>query len=88
MKKNTSKKKTAEERMATTNRMIKLTTIFVALMAGVIICEMVMSFVSDKVIINNWATECSSLGVLVCALSINISNKKKLEAEIADKSEE
>ena len=82
------KNKTAEERLAATNRLIKVTLLFVVLFAGTVLYDFISAALSDRAMINHLGQECSTLGILICALSINISDKKKLEAELAGDVEE
>lgn len=79
------KNKTTRERLAVTNRMIKLLLVFLFIMAGIIVYELVAMFVSDRTIYNHLGQLCSTLGVIACSLSVNIRNRKELEAELAGK---
>ena len=79
------KNKTTGERLAATNRMIKLLLVFLFIMAGIIVYELVAMLVSDRTIYNHLGQICSTLGVIVCSLSVNIKNKKEFEAELAIK---
>ena len=75
------KNKTVEERLAATNRMIKLLLGFMFVIVGILVYELVAMFVSDRTIYNHLGQICSTLGVIVCSLSVNIKNKKEFEAE-------
>ena len=79
------KNKTTEERLAATNRMIKLLLGFMFVIVGILIYELVAMFVSDRTIYNHLGQICSTLGVIACSLSVNIKNKKEFEAELAIK---
>lgn len=79
------KNKTAGERLAVTNRMIKLLLVFLFIMVGIFVYELVAMLVSDRTIYNHLGTICSTLGVIACSLSVNIRNRKELEAELAGK---
>lgn len=82
------KNKTAEERLAATNRLIKLTLVFVVLFAGVVLYDFISAALTDRAMFNHLGQELSTLGILVCSLSINISEQKKCEAELTGKIEE
>lgn len=79
------KNKTTGERLAATNRMIKLLLGFMFVIVGIVIYELVAMFVSDRTIYNHLGQICSTLGVIACSLSVNIRNRKELEAELAGK---
>jgi len=79
------KNKTTRERLAATNRMIKLLLGFMFVTVGIVVYELVAMFVSDHTIYNHLGQTCSTLGVIVCSLSVNISNREELEAELAGK---
>lgn len=79
------KNKTTRERLAATNRMIKLLLGLMFVTVGIVVYELVAMFVSDRTIYNHLGQTCSTLGVIACSLSVNISNRKELEAELAGK---
>ena len=82
------KNKTVEERLAATNRLIKLILVFMLITVGIVVYEMISMVIGERTAFNNTGQICSTLGVLVCTYSLNIKNKKEFEAELANAVEE
>ena len=82
------KNKTVEERLVATNRMIKVISAFMLIAVGIVVYEMITMAIGDRTAFSNSGQIVSTLGVLVCTYSLNIKNKKELEAELANSSEE
>ena len=81
------KNKTVEERLVATNRMIKVILAVMLITVGIAVYEMITMVIGDRTAFNHTGQICSTLGVLVCALSLNITRQKELMAEIENKDE-
>jgi len=74
--------KTTEEKLAATKRLIKVMLAFMFIVIGVVIYEMITMAVGDRTAFSNLGQICSTLGCLVCVLSLNIKRQKELEKEL------
>ena len=79
--------KTTEEKLAVTNRFITLMLIFIGIVIVILIYDLISIATGYRESVGHWGQMCSTLGIIVCCLSLNIKRKKEYMAELEQNEE-
>lgn len=74
--------KTVEEKIVSTKRLIRLMLIFIFIIIGVVLYELITMATGHREEFTNLGQICATLGCVTCALSINLKRQKEFEAEL------
>ena len=78
------KGKTADERLVVTKRLIMLMLAFIIVTVGIVIYEIITMALGNRTSFHNLGQICSTLGLLICVLALNVKRKREYEEEIEE----
>lgn len=85
MKRDFCENKTIEERIASTKRLSTVMIIFIFIIAGIVLYELITMATGHREELSNVSQICATLGCVVCSLAVNLKRQKAFEAELNNK---
>lgn len=72
------------EKLIVTKRFIRLMLAFIVVMVGSVVYELVEIVLGYRTAFHNLGQICSTLGLMICVLAVNVKRKKEILAELDD----